>query len=160
MFVSARRRCGQLALAVAACAFSACSPFYGADFDYPADPPVPDGVYVLASDTAEDDDDPLRSRQRVIDLDGQSLPAVIDFYGRTYPSSDGWEEVQVDDTRQPVCLVNRPNDRFTEVVEMFPYTGRRVEQQPDRYLVTVSRYRSVGNTPCAGVWAWLPGDLF
>jgi hypothetical protein len=132
---------------------------YGADFDYPSDVRVPNGASVVATDTGMDDDDPLRSRQQVVDLNGEGAATAVDFYQKTYTTSDGWEPVTPDDKQQELCLVNRSDDRFTEVVEMFPYTGRRVEREPDRYLITISRLGNGGDAPCGSAWAWTSPNL-
>lgn len=135
-----------------------CSPMYGADFEYPSEVPVPESATVLATDKGWDDDDPMRSRQRVIDIRDGSLPALLDFYRQTFTTSDGWTSVKVS-SDQELCLVNRSDDRYTELLEVFPYSGARVEHRPGRYLVMTSRIEQVGRKPCGVATAWIPSDL-
>jgi hypothetical protein len=57
-------------------------------------------------------------------------------------------------------LVNRSDDGYTELLEVFPYSGDRVEARPGRYLVTISRLeQDFGKKPCGEATAWVPSDL-
>ncbi len=139
-------------------ALAGCSLSYGADFDYPSNVPVPESATVLATDKGWDDDDPIRSRQRIIDVQDGSLPALLDFYRQTFNTSDGWTSVEVVGD-QKLCLVNRSDDHYTELLEVFTYSGIRVPDRPDRYLVMVSRLERVGDEPCGLAQAYIPSDL-
>jgi hypothetical protein len=58
-------------------------------------------------------------------------------------------------------LVNQSNDKYTEVVEVFSYTGSRVLVQPGRHLVMISRLQDTGDEdPCGMANAWVASDLF
>ena len=140
-------------------ALVACSPIYGANFGYPSEVPVPASATVLATDTGSDDDDPIRSRQQVLEIQDGSLPALLDFYRQTFTTSDGWTSAKVG-SGQELCLVNQSDDRYTELLEVFPYSGARVEARPGRYLVMISRLeQGFGTKPCGEVTAWVPSDL-
>src|SRR5689334_20512990 len=93
------------ATVLAAVALSACQPIYGAGFGYPDAPPVPDGTLVVASDTGSDEDDPIRSRQQVVDLGTTSEADVLAFYRNAYPPAQGWKD-QPPDAETKLCLVN------------------------------------------------------
>lgn len=64
------------------------------------------------------------------------------------------------DGEQELCLVNRSDDRYTELLEVFPYGGARGEVGPGRYLVTISRLeQGFGEKPCGEVTAWVSSGL-
>jgi hypothetical protein len=146
--------------AAAACALTGCSEtLYGADFDYPEVAPVPAGVEVLASDKGWDDDDPLRSRQQILELGDMTQAELIEFYQAAYPASEGWTEAKADDPEQ-LCLVNKENSGYTEVVEVYEYEGERVRPSPTRRLVTASRIERPDAEVCGSALAWINTDLF
>ena len=133
---------------------------YGANFDFPEALPLPQAATQVLSDEGEDDDDPMRSRQQVVDVGDDSAAALLAFYRETYPASKGWTDLPVAGD-QELCLVNRSNDKYTEVVEVYLYTGSRVPVQPDRHLVMISRLQDTGGEdPCGMANAWVASDLF
>lgn len=135
-----------------------CTPMYGTNFDYPDTVPVPESATVLATDTGRDDDDPMRSRQQVIEIQENSLGELLDFYRQTYANSDGWKAQRVG-RHQELCLINRSDERFTELLEVFPYRGTRVDARPGRYLVMISRLERIGKSPCGEASSWISLDL-
>ena len=135
-----------------------CAPLYGANFDYPDPLPLPQSVTAVLSDEGSDDDDPMRSRQQVVDSPNGSATTLAEFYRRSYPASDGWTEVEPEGD-QKLCLVNWSQDRYTELVEVFPYGGSRVEQRPGRYLAMISRFQDPGDAPCGLALRWVDLDL-
>jgi hypothetical protein len=140
-------------------ALVACSPIYGANFGYPDEVPVAESAAVLATDTGQDDDDPVRSRQQVIDVQDGSLPAVLDFYRQAFATAEGWTSVKTG-SEQELCLVNQSDDRYTELLEVFPYSGDRVEARQGRYLVMISRLEpDFGKEPCGEATSWVSTDL-
>ena len=133
---------------------------YGAGFDYPSALPLPQSATTVLSDDGADDDDPMRSRQQVIDMPTDSAPALLAFYRQTFPATKGWTDQPVQGDHE-LCLVNRSNDKYTEVVEVFSYTGSRVPVQPGRHLVMISRLQASGDEdPCGMANAWVASDLF
>ncbi|MFE7227049.1 hypothetical protein ACFU7D_19800 [Nocardioides sp. NPDC057577] len=148
------------AAAAAACALTACNAIsYGAEFGYPEAAPVPDGVEVVATDKGWDDDDPLRSRQQVLELGDMAQADLIEFYQAAYPASEGWTEGEASDPEQ-LCLVNDADPGYTEVVETYQYEGDRVRVSPTRRLVTVSRIKDPDPEVCGVALAWINVDLF
>lgn len=143
------------ALAGAAVLYFAFVPQFG----YPDEAPVPGGATVLVTDAGWDDDDPMRSRHQVIDINDGSPSSLLDFYREAYPASAGWAPVRAG-REQELCLVDRGDHRYTEVLEVFPYRGTRVEQGRGRYLVMISRLEpGFGNAPCDEATSWVASDL-
>jgi hypothetical protein len=139
----------------------ACAPIYGASFGYPDDPPTPDSASSVLSDEGWDDDDPIRTRVRVVDSGAgdQQGAALLDFYRETFGPQDGWTEE--DPTgEQVLCLVNQSDERFTQVIDVFPYAGSRVDVRPGRYLVMNSRIEEPDTDDACGIaTSWIPSDL-
>ena len=143
-----------------------CSTGYGADFDYPAAPALPDGATVVVTDKGWDDDDPIRSKVQVVDTPGWPTrkPAgptpeqLLNFYRTRYPASDGWRTEEVDRV-QELCLVNRTTPGYTQVLDVTPYAGTRVSVRPTRHLVVMSRIEVQPRHPCGFAGSWLPADL-
>ena len=100
-----------------------CS-FYGASFDCPDKAPVPDWRPWSSRIRHRTDDDPMRSRQQVIDIRETAPSTFLDFYREAYPAEEGWEDAKRDGSK--LCLVNGSNEDYTEVLEVFPYEGSRV----------------------------------
>jgi hypothetical protein len=151
------------AIVLSAVALSACSLIYGANFGYPDAAPVPDTAQVVASDTGSDDDDPLRSRQQVVDLGTGSEAELLAFYRNAYPPSEGWKDGAVEpgiDADHKLCLVNTENSDYVEVVEVYEYHGTRVPASPSRRLVLVSRLAGQGEDSCGFVFGWVSTDMF
>lgn len=138
-----------------AIALLACGPLYGADFGFPADVPVPDSAVVVLHDQGADDDDPLRSRQQVIDVATSSPTAAFDFYRTAYPASEGWR-TRKDGTTGELCLVNRSRSHYTEVLDVSPYAGTRVATRPGRYLVATAGSRTSPRRPATRLRAGPP----
>ena len=132
---------------------------YGAKFDFPAALPLPQGTTAVLSADGADDDDPMRSRQQVVDVPAGSTVSLPDFYRDLFPAGQGWSDLPLTGD-QELCLVNKRNDEYTEVVEVFNYTGSRVPAQPGRHLVTISRFQSADADPCGLANAWVDSDLF
>jgi hypothetical protein len=130
-------KAGLTAAPLALASLTGCT-FYGASFDYPDEAPIPDSATVVVTDKGWDDDDPMRSRQQVIDFRGSAPAALLDFYREAYPASEGWEEAKVDGSAE-LCLVNRSNEDYTEVLEVFRYRGTRVRPTPGRHLALIHR---------------------
>lgn len=127
------------ATAVLAALLSGCvGSGYGASFDYPSPPPVPTGTSVVVEDTGADDDDPIRSRVLVLDTQTIADGELKDSYRDAYPRSDGWAPAQRPHGAD-LCLVNRTDDEFTQVLEVYPYAGSQVAGKPERRLVVLSR---------------------
>lgn len=136
-----------------------CQSTYGASFDYPEAAPVPHGVSVVATDTGWDDDDPIRSRQQIVDLGATTQPDFLAFYRDAYPGSEGWTDGKMRGDQQ-LCLVNKSDPDFTEVVEVYKYGGTRVPVTPARRLVTVSRIEHPDPHVCDFSLAWTSSDLY
>jgi len=151
-----KRRLGWAVGATLTATVAGCS-IYGANFDYPSAAPVPAGASVVLTDKGWDDDDPIRSRVQVIDAGGTTVDGLRDFYRDAYPRSDGW--MTVDSEGQELCLVNRTNDDYTQVLDVTRYEGSRVTVQPDRHLVVVSRIEHAPRRPCGVAAAWIPMNL-
>jgi len=152
------------AIVLSAVALSACGLVYGANFGYPDAAPVPDSAQVVASDTSwDDDDEPLRSRQQVVDLGSGSEAELLAFYRNAYPPSEGWKDGAVEqgvDADHKLCLVNMENSDYVEVVEVYEYGGTRVPASPSRRLVLVSRLAGWGEEACSFVFGWVSTDMF
>lgn len=153
---------------VAGLTLAACGVGYGADFDYPEALPVPPGATAVAEATGWDDDDPMRGREVVIDLDGDPRADLLAFYTERFPSAEGWLAGAPDADvggDQLLCLVSHEDDRFDEYVEVHPYDGGSESAGPGRYLVSVSRLsvppgqdrRTVDRCGLASIW--FPPDL-
>jgi hypothetical protein len=144
-------------------ALAGCAPIYGANFDYPDEPAAPKTSNVLVQDKGWDDDDPMRARIKVIDVGKSSAAALDAFYRATYGPADGWVQLAADQSYQDLCLVRHSNSRYTEFVEVFPYTGSRVPTEPSRYLVMTSRLQHIDPggdaNSCGLATAWIPVDL-
>lgn len=115
---------------------------YGANFDYPPEPPTPPGATVVASADGSDDDDPMRGRQVVLDIGNTSTTALVKFYGDRFPTAEGWAE----GTALPdvggghlLCLVSQSHRDFDEYVEIYPHQGDDKSAGPHRYRVSISR---------------------
>ncbi len=132
---------------------------YGAKFDFPQALPIPPAATAVTSDDGSDDDDPLRSRQQVVDVPADSAVTPAAFYRQTFPASQGWSDLPVKGEQQ-LCLVNRNNDKFTEVIEVFNYTGSRLAIQTGRHLVMISRFQSADPDPCGQALPWVSTDLY
>jgi len=113
---------------------------------------------LLADDKASDDDDYLRSRQQVIDINGSPVDVVFDFYEHVFPPSRGWQPRHARRAGQ-LCLVNRSDDDYTAVLDVLPYQGDRVSSGPGRYLVLISRMNPAPKNPCGRAAAWIDIDL-
>lgn len=131
---------------------------YGANFDFPAALPLPQAATAVVSADGADDDDPMRSRQQVVDVPADATVALPAFYRQMFPASQGWSDLPVTGD-QELCLVNKTSDKYTEVVEVFNYTGSRVPTQPGRHLVMISRFESADADPCGMANAWVDSDL-
>jgi hypothetical protein len=146
-------------LAVFVFALTACESTYGAGFDYPEAAPVPETATVLAIDKGSDDDDPIRSRQQILDLGATTQADLLAFYRDAYPDSGGWKDGKMRGDQQ-LCLVNKENPEYTEVVEVYKYGGTRVPVTPTRRLVTVSRIAHPDAHVCGFSLIWTNTDLF
>lgn len=131
---------------------------YGANFAFPDALPLPQGSTAVLSADGADDDDPMRSRQQVVDVPADATVALPAFYRQRFPASQGWSDLPVTGD-QELCLVNKTSDKYTEVVEVFNYTGSRVPTQPGRHLVMISRFESADDDPCGLANAWVDSDL-
>lgn len=154
------RTAGAVLAALAGASLAACQPLYGAGFDFPDAAPVPAGATVVATDTASDDDDPLRSRQQVLDLGTTTTQdELLAFYRDAYPVSEGWREVERSGPDQ-LCLVDDEDPDRTDVVEVVAWTGTRVPSAPTLRLVSVSRFERPDPDVCGLSLAWTSTDLF
>jgi len=143
--VTYRRPLRALALTIYAfgtTALAACGLDYGANFDYPNEPPLPPGATVITDAKGWDDDDPMRGREVVIDI-GSARPAeLVAFYGERFPSAEGWLPGAPDPDvggGQLLCLVSHSDERFDEYVEVYPTHGRFKSTRRHRYVVSISR---------------------
>jgi hypothetical protein len=59
-----------------------------------------------------------------------------------------------------LCLVNKKNSEYTEVVEVYKYGGTRVPVSPTRRLVTVSRIEHPDPNLCGFSLGWTISDLY
>ena len=121
---------------------ASCSFAYGADFDYPSVVPVPPSATVVAKAQGEDEDEPMRGREVVIDI-GSSRPADLKtFYRQQFPASAGWREGSPDPDLggdHLLCLVRHTDQRFDEYAEVDPYSRRFKSSGPRRYIASISR---------------------
>lgn len=145
-------------LAVVGFALTACQSITGARLDYPQAAPFPAGTAVLVADKGRDDDDPIRSRQQVLDLGATTQADLVEFYRDAYPSSEGWQDAKMRGDQQ-LCLVNKENSEYTQVVEVEMYGGTRLPVTPKRRLVTVSRIEHPDQHVCGLASAWTSLDL-
>jgi hypothetical protein len=167
--VTLRRRLHELCLlsgTVVASALTGCSLSYGADFDYPGQPPLPAGATVIAGAQGWDNDDPLRGREVVVDIGSASQDELLAFYRTQFPSAAGWQQGDPDPQSGPdhlLCLVSHSDPRFDEYVEIYTYKRRFTSADPHRYLVSISRLTAGHGerdlSRCGVARAWFPGDL-
>lgn len=139
----------------AAVSVSGCG-FLGPGLDYPAELPVPPLASEVVSDTGSDDDEPMRSRQQVLDIPKTSGSELLTFYQGTFSEAQGWS-TETGLEGQLVCLSRQSEEGYFEFVEVFRYEGSRVDVRPDRYLAVASRFQD--GTHCGGAMAWVPIDL-
>lgn len=140
-----------------------CVPFYGADFSYPDDLPVATMATAVLSDEGWDDDDPIRTRLQVVDVGDANGAVLTDFYRQSFRPSEGWIEQEPgtgSGANQSLCLVNNSSERYTEVVEVFAYTGGRVDVRKGRYLVMITRVQDDEGHPCGVAFPWIAMDLY
>ena len=142
----------------------------GADFDFPAAPPVPTFGTVVEQADGFDDDDPMRGRESLIDIGDHRQSDLLYYYRRQFTEADGWltGTAGPDDVGGGLCLVNHSDDRFDEYVEIYKYddvfAGR--SGRPGHYLVSISRLdvaldRDNKRTTdrCAEASTWYPTNL-
>ncbi|MEU6133405.1 hypothetical protein [Nocardioides sp. NPDC047086] len=165
------------ALGLASCligmtALTACAPIYGADFDYPDEPPVPPNATVIADAKGWDDDDPMRGLEVVIDIGSSEQAELVEFYRERFPSTEGWMEgtaAPEDADWHVLCLVSHEDERFDEYVEVFPYDHDSYDRDlksagPGRYLVSISRLHAIPEQgerttdQCGQASVWFPTD--
>lgn len=142
--------CFGAGLTFAGCGFFAPAP------DYPAELPVPPLASIVLSDTGFDDDEPMRSRQQVLDIPNASANDLLGFYQGMFPETRGWSAKDTTDG-QLVCLSRESDEGFYEFVELFTYEGSRIDTHPDRFLSTASRFQDPAD--CSSALAWVPSDL-
>lgn len=142
--------CFAATLTLAGCGFFASGP------DYPAELPVPPSATKVVSDTGSDNDEPMRSRQQVLDMPGVDAHDLLAFYQDAFPETHGWSAKSVAEG-QLVCLSRQSEEGFFEFVEVFTYQGSRVDQRPDRFLSMASRFQDP--TECGSAFPWVPSDL-
>ncbi|WP_123390363.1 hypothetical protein [Nocardioides aurantiacus] len=58
-----------------------------------------------------------------------------------------------------MCLVNRTDDEFTQVLEVYPHAGYQVAGKPGRRLVVLSRTEQAPEHPCGHALAWVDRTL-
>jgi hypothetical protein len=142
---------------------------YGANFEYPNTPPVPDGAIVVVRATGHDDDDPMRGREVVIETGSTRQAELLEFYDEQFPSTAGWLQGTPDDDvggGHLVCLARHSDKRFDEYLEIYPYDGDEFKSSsPNRYIVSISRLyvspewgkRTANRCGLASIW--FPMDL-
>jgi len=164
--VTHRRPLRALALTIyafGATALTACGLDYGADFDYPSEPPLPPGATVITHAKGWDDDDPMRGREVVIDMGSARPTELVEFYDQRFPSSEGWLPGAPDPDvggGHVVCLVSHADKRFDEYVEVYPTHGSQEPTGTHQYVVSISRLfvasegddRTVNRCGLAGNW--------
>jgi hypothetical protein len=144
---------------------------YGADFDYPAAPPLPPFGTVVEQANGFDDDDPMRGRESLIDIGGHTQSELVDYYRGQFTEADGW----LDGTTHPdlgggrhvLCIVNHADDRYDEYVEIdkYDYQFAGPSGSPNHYLVSTSRLSvtlDVGRRTsdrCGEAGGWYPRNL-
>jgi hypothetical protein len=125
---------------------------------------VPESAKVVVTDKGWDDDDPIRLRVAVVDIGDSLAGTMLDFYRETYPGADGWKEQKVDPKAQELCLVRKTHHRYSEFVEVFPYSGSRVPAGPGLHLITISRLQSLEpggeEKTCGLAQGWIPSDVY
>ena len=135
-----------------------------ANFNYPAGPAVPVEATTLVSDKGWDDDFPIRLRVKVLDVGKSSMASLLGYYRTTYAPPDNWAELNVDRRYQELCLVRHTDEGYSELVEVYRYTGARVTSRPNRYLISISRLKNLDagsdEKSCTLAQAWNPSDLF
>ncbi|MDR7383878.1 hypothetical protein [Promicromonospora iranensis] len=95
----------------------------------------------------------------MIDVQDGSLPTLLGFYRQAFATAEGWTSVKTD-SEQELCLVNQSDDRYAELLEVFPYSGDRVEARRGRYVVMISRLEpDFGKEPCGEARSWVSTDL-
>src|SRR6478735_5188576 len=123
--VAPRHCLAVVGVSLAAAVLGSCSVYgapYGAAFGYPNEPPIPPGATIIASDTGQDDDDPIRSQIQVIDAQRSTAGELLAFYRAPYPESACWETVNPE-SWQELRLVNRASDGYTQVLDVSDYGG-------------------------------------
>ncbi|WP_062520093.1 hypothetical protein [Demequina silvatica] len=148
-----------LAAALAAMTLSGCLPAYGASFDYPAAPEVPDGATVVTSAEGRDDDDPIRLIAQVIDPEDQGPDAAREAYREMFPESEGWTAVGPPEGHL-LCLLRQEDEDYDEVVEVSPYAGTEPPSAEGRLLVVSSRFPdAVEWAPCDWAERYIPFEI-
>lgn len=130
--------------------------FLGFGPDYPMELPLPPSASEVVSDTGSDEDEPMRSRQQVLDIPNASASELLNFYQGIFPEARGWS-TEATSEGQMVCLSRESDEGYFEFVEVFPYEGSRVDVRPDRFLATASRFQDESH--CGSALAWVPLDL-
>ncbi|MCW2846570.1 MAG: hypothetical protein JWR90_544 [Marmoricola sp.] len=141
---------------------------YGADFDYPSAPPTPAFAEMIAHAEASDDDDPMRGRERVIDIGERTEHSLVAYYRQHFPQSKGWS----DGSSQPaspadfsLCLVNSSESGYDVYLEVYRYDHSFTSGGDGRFMVSISRLyvrsdwgpRTTDRCGVAG--AWFPSDI-
>ena len=135
--------------------FAGCG-FLGFGPDYPTELPLPPSASEVVSDTGSDEDEPMRSRQQVLDVPNASAIELLSFYQGIFTEARGWSTEATNDG-QLVCLSRKSDEGYFEFVEVFPYKGSRVDVRPGRFLATASRFQNESH--CGSALAWVPLDL-
>lgn len=131
---------------------------YGAEFDFPAEPPVPEFAEVVAQSDGSDDDDPMRGRAVVIEVGDHGLSDLLGFYREQFPAEAGWRAGAPDPDvggGHELCLVNNGSSDYDEYLEVNEQSAR-----PNRYWVSLSRLhvrpewgeRTVNRCGLARIW--------
>lgn len=141
---------------------------YGANFDYPKQPPLPPGARAIATAKGWDDDDPMRGREVVIDV-GSTRPAeLVAFYRERFPIAEGWRQGTPDPDvggGHLLCLVDQSDKKFDEYVEIYAYHRGFKSAGPNRYLASISRLYAMGDDGdrtadrCGLAGIWFPMNL-
>jgi hypothetical protein len=141
----------------------------GADFGYPAAPPVPAFGAVVEEADGFDDDDPMRGREVLIDIGDHTQADLVDYYRRQFTEADGWlaGTAGPDDVGGGLCLVNHSDDRYDEYVEVYKYDGVFAGRsgRPGHYLVSISRLSETLDGEkrtadrCVEASTWYPTNL-
>lgn len=128
----------------------------GPAFDYPSQPPVPEGAQVVVQAKGSDDDDPMRGREVVLDLGNESPHELFQFYRHQFTAERGWVDRTTSARHRYLCLANRESSDYTEYLEIMPFSGTARYAGARRYIIWRSRLHKSRTNRCGLSGVWFP----